>query len=291
MYSPRTKYFVIGAVVIIAVGAALYFWMRPKTPILIQPPIVEVELVRHEVIGKSVQGRDIEAYTYGTGPKNIVFVGGIHGGYEWNSVMLAYQLVDYFDQNISTVPSNVTMTIIPVLNPDGVFRVTGKDGRFTLSDVSKDKTILASGRFNANDVDLNRNFDCNWQAKSTWQSKTVSAGTKVFSEPESQVFKKFVEKINPDAVIFWHSQANSLYASSCGSILPETKSIMNTYAKASGYPAADTFDSYAVTGDAGDWLAKIGIPAFEVELKTHESIEFSQNLAGVKSMLGYFDNR
>ncbi len=42
-----------------------------------------------------------------------------------------------------------------------------------------------SGRFNANDVDLSRNFDCNWQASALWQNKKVSGGNAVFSEPES----------------------------------------------------------------------------------------------------------
>ena len=37
------------------------------------------------VIGKSVEGRDIEAYTYGTGFNHLLFVGGIHGGYSWNT--------------------------------------------------------------------------------------------------------------------------------------------------------------------------------------------------------------
>src|ERR1035437_10143538 len=37
------------------------------------------------VIGKSVQGRNIIAYHYGTGATEIIFVGGIHGGYSWNT--------------------------------------------------------------------------------------------------------------------------------------------------------------------------------------------------------------
>ena len=244
---------------------------------------------KYQVIGSSVQGRKIESYTYGTGKTNIVFVGGIHGGYEWNGVLLAYKLMDYLEANSATVPKDLFVTIIPTMNPDGVFAVTGKTGRFTAQDVSIDKTVLATGRFNANKVDLNRNFDCRWQAESTWQDKKTSGGTAAFSEPEAVAFRDFVLKTKPAAVIFWHSQSNAVYASACqDGILPETLAMMDAYSKVSGYPAVKTFDSYTVTGAADDWLASIGVPAMSVELKTHETVEWEQNLAGAKALLKFF---
>jgi hypothetical protein len=63
---------------------------------------------------------------------------------------------------------------------------------------------------------------------------------------------------------------------------------MNTYSKASGYKAVASFDSYSVTGDAEGWLASLNIPAITVELKTHESLDWDQNLAGIKAILGLF---
>src|SRR3989344_4219617 len=51
------------------------------------------------VIGKSIEGRDILAYHYGTGTKELLFVGGIHGGYEWNTALVAYELIGYLKAN------------------------------------------------------------------------------------------------------------------------------------------------------------------------------------------------
>ena len=86
--------------------------------------------------------------------------------------------------------------------------------------------------------------------------------------------------------------SNAVYASQCGGgILPETLDIMNIYAKAAGYPAVKVFDSYVTTGAAEDWLAKIGIPAVTVELKTHESVEWDKNLAGIKALFDYFHQK
>ena len=144
--------------------------------------------------------------------------------------------------------------------------------------------------FNGNNVDLNRNFDCDWQASAKWQNKNVSGGESVFSEPEAQAIKGYVEKNKPIAAIFWHSQSNAVYASECNNgILPETINIMNTYSFASGYSPVRTFDSYEITGDAEGWLASINIPAITVELKTHETIEWERNLAGFKAILEYYN--
>lgn len=248
---------------------------------------------KHRIIGTSVEGRKIESYTYGNGEKLLIFVGGIHGGYEWNSVLLAYQFIDYLNENPNIIPHNLTVTVIPVSNPDGLFKVVGKEGRFAVTDATTSSEILALGRFNTNNVDLNRNFDCKWKPKSTWQSKIVSAGSKAFSEPESLAIRNFVLENNTNndikAVIFWHSQSNAVYASECeDGILPETLNIMNAYAEASGYPAVESFDSYEISGDAEGWLASINIPAITIELKTRNTAEWSQNLSGIQALFEYY---
>jgi len=245
-----------------------------------------------ETIGNSVLGRKIEAYTFGNADslssKHLLFVGGIHGGYEWNTVILAYQFIDYFKINPEAVPANMQLTIIPVLNPDGLYKTVGKEGRFMATDIPIG-TNEALGRFNANGIDLNRNFACKWKPESSWRGNVVSAGTSAFSEPESLAIKDFVLAKKPDAVTFWHSQGNAVYASECeNGILPATIDVMNVYATASGYAPIKSFDAYEITGDAEGWLASIGIPAITVELETHATIEWEENLAGVKNLIKYY---
>jgi hypothetical protein len=117
----------------------------------------------------------------------------------------------------------------------------------------------------------------------------VSAGTKAFSEPEAIALRDFVLKYQPTSVIFWHSQSGSVYATECeNGILPETLNLTDLYAKASGYQAIKSFEAYAISGDAEGWLASINIPAITVELKTHESTDWEQNLAGLKALFAYY---
>ncbi len=242
-----------------------------------------------QVIGRSVEDRAIIAKTFGSGAKHVLFVGGIHGGYEWNSVLLAYTMINYLTAHPEAVPNEVTVSIIPDLNPDGVYQVVGKEGAFTLADVTEVEGSPAAARFNANDVDLNRNFDCKWQATSSWRGQTVSAGSGAFSEPEAQALRDYVASYRPTAVLFWHSQANNVYASECeNGVLPSTIALMDTYATAAGYGKVESFDAYPITGDAEGWLASLGIPAVTVELGSHDSIEWDKNLAGTLATLKFY---
>lgn len=242
-----------------------------------------------QVIGHSGEGREIVARTYGTGDTNLLFVGGMHGGYEWNSVLVAYAFMDYLDANPDVLPDDISVTVIPSLNPDGVQRVVGAEGRFSPSDAPLGSEITAAGRFNANGVDINRNFACKWQPESTWRGAVVSAGSEPFSEPEAQALRDLIVENAPRAAFFWHSQGDAVYASECESgILPETLVLMETYAHAAGYQPIPSFDAYEITGDAEGWLASIGIPALTIELSTHETVEWEQNRAGIEAILAYF---
>ncbi|MCP4425443.1 MAG: hypothetical protein GY803_13200 [Chloroflexi bacterium] len=239
-----------------------------------------------KIIGKSVQGRPLTAYRFGNGPDQIVFVGGIHGGYEWNTILLAYQAVDYFTLHPETVPISVTLHIIPSANPDGQFLATGRDGRFSPLDVAANSF---PGRFNANNVDLNRNWECNWSETAVWRDQTISGGPFPFSEPENIVLRDFLLELNPITVIFWHSAANGVYAASCPDLYQPSYALASIYGRAAGYPVYENFDSYQVTGDAGDWLALQNIPAISVELINHEQLDWQKNLAGMTAVLNQYN--
>ena len=294
---------IIGSVVIILLGIGAYFFIKGsserRAPVDDQGVKVEDKAIvdkeeeaedkSQTVIGTSVGGREITAYHYGDGDTDLLFVGGIHGGYEWNTVLVAYELMDYLQATPAAIPANVKVTVIPVLNPDGLNKVVGKDGRFSATDVSSSQDTVVAGRFNANNVDLNRNFDCDWQASAKWQSKTVSGGSAAFTEPESQAIKNYVETNKPDAVVVWYSAAGGVFSSSChDGVLAETNTLTNTFAKASGYKGYEEFNFYEITGDMVNWLAKEEIPAISVLLTNHQDVEWTKNLAGIKAVLNYY---
>jgi len=243
------------------------------------------------IIGSSTEGRNIVAHHYGAGDKEILFVGGIHGGYEWNTVLVAYELMDYLEAQPQSIPANVRVTVVPVLNPDGLYKTVGSADRFEKEDAPATEEAVVPGRYNAHNVDLNRNFDCNWQPVAAWRNKEVKAGSAPFSEPESLAMKNYVEANTPDAVVVWYSSANGVFASSCdGDILEETSILTDLYSKASGYPAYEEYDYYEITGDMTNWLAKEGYPAISVLLSNHEDVEWAKNKAGVEALFSHYAN-
>ena len=240
------------------------------------------------VIGQSANGNDIIAYNYGSGDTELLFIGGIHAGYSWNTVLVAYELMDYLDTP-SNIPDGVKVTVIPTLNPDGQKAVIGTTGQFTAAAAPADAAQTVAGRFNGNNVDLNRNFDCQWQAEALWQNTPVSGGTKAFSEPEAAALRDYVANNKPDAVVAYYAAAGGVYASTCnGAPSSETTKLMNTYATAAGYPAYKEFNYYELTGDMVNWFAKQGVPAISVLLSDHTNLEWSKNKKGIDAVLATF---
>lgn len=240
-------------------------------------------------IGESVNGNEIKAYHFGNGSDELLFIGGIHGGYSWNTALVAYEMIDWLKANPEAVPANVKVTVIPVLNPDGLEKVTGTTGRFGTSQINSSTEVRVTGRFNGNNVDLNRNFDCQWQSVGTWQNKEVSGGENVFSEPESKAIQNYVSSNQPTAVVTWYSAAGGVYASNCNNgVAQETLDLTNLYAQASGYKAYEEFNYYEITGDMVNWFASKNIPAISVLLSNHEQTEWNKNKAGIQAVLNHY---
>jgi predicted deacylase len=234
-------------------------------------PEPSTERPAESLIGTSVDGREIVAHHFGQGEKEILLISGVHGGYSPSTLALGTELVTFFTENEAIIPDNLTVTVIPALNPDGATK-TG-----------------TAGRFNAHTVDLNRNFDCDWSAKAIWRSEEVSGGTAAFSEPEAAALRDYVEANDPVAALVWFSAEGKVYPSACGGT-PSKASVelATAFATAAGYPAAAEFDAYAITGDMVNWMAKQDIPAISVLLADHQSTQWSKNEAGIKAVLAKY---
>ena len=216
----------------------------------------------------------------------------MHGGYEWNSILLAEGLLAHYQLNPEQIPAAVSLYVIPNANPDGLFAALGFEGPFTAADLPAPNPVdYLSGRFNANGVDLNRNWDCNWTANALWRDQPVSGGASPFSEPESRGLRAFLVEIQPAIVIFIHSASNNVYVSGCSAPHATSQELAVIYAGAARYPVLEFFEHYTITGDAGDWLTMQGIASFTVELSSHQSLDWEQNLAGLGALLAHFERQ
>jgi predicted deacylase len=226
------------------------------------------------IIGYSVAERPLEVYYFGNGPSKRMIIAGIHGGYEWNTIALADQLIDYLNEDPNFVPDGIALYILRSANPDGEARVKG-----------------SAGRANENGVDINRNFPANWAVdwnkKGCWNHLPITAGTRPMSEPETGAIMQFILSTRIEALISYHSAALGIFA---GGQPPTPKSIdlAETLAAVAPYtypPPYDTGCEY--TGQLTDWAANHNIAAVDIELTNHEDTDFYINLAILAAFLNW----
>lgn len=226
-------------------------------------------------IGFSVAGRPIEIYQFGNGPIHRMIVAGIHGGNEWNSSALARELIDYIGGHPDIIPGDITLYIVPLMNPDGEARAHGVDGRV-----------------NEHGVDLNRNWDYNWSSDwprdGCWIYRPVTAGAFAGSEPETAAVMNFILNHDIDALISYHSAALGIFPAG---IPPEKRSVKlaEAVAAVSPYPYPPLDTGCLFTGNMVDWASTLGIAALDIELSDHTHTDFEINLRVLKVFLNWRD--
>ena len=246
------------------------------------PPVFETstpfELAngpRPSIIGFSLAGRPIEAYTFGVGEKEYLIVAGIHGGYEGNTIALANELITYLNENPGAIPTDVTLYIIRNMNPDGEARDNGVDGRV-----------------NNNGVDLNRNFPsdnwtADWDRDGCWIYRPTTGGAYAGSEPETRSVMSFIRSHKIDALISYHSAALGVFPGGVPWEEP-SKRLARALAKATGYPYPPLDTGCVYTGTLADWAVENGVgAAVDMELSNHKGTDFEENLKVLKVLLNF----
>jgi hypothetical protein len=200
-------------------------------------------------------------------------VAGIHGGYEWNTIALADELITYINDNPEIIPEDVTLYVLRSLNPDGDARDHGYDGRV-----------------NDHGVDLNRNFPTNWSAEwkreGCWDYGPSTGGTGPASEPETRALISFLQTHKIEVLISYHSAALGVFPGGEPWEKDSTK-----FAKALAdvtdysFPPLDT--GCIFTGTLADYAVERGAVAVDMELSTHVYTDFKRNLKALKVLLDW----
>jgi protein MpaA len=203
-----------------------------------------------EVIGYSVMGRPIIAYYYGNGPTTILFTGGIHGT-EQSGKYIMQDWIANLDSTAYKIPADKKIVIIPAVNPDG---------------------LAASTRYNANNVNLDRNFpSANWATDIDNGSgiDIGGGGASPMSEPETKALANLTTRLQPRLEVSFHAQGSLVGANQYG----DSTAIGNLYAANVGYGSmighAEATMGYSITGEYEDWAGQqYGTPAILIELPT-----------------------
>lgn len=176
-----------------------------------------------KIIGKTILGRDIVAFKVGKGTQS-VFINGSHHARENMTTMLILNQIEslcvgyvdeamYNDKTYKEILDSMAIWFVPNVNPDGVelarsYNINNteiKDYPAFANSSSKRKNFKA----NAKNVDLNRNYDVNWD--NIFDRVKYYPGPKPFSELETQAIKEFCKDMEFDGTIAYHATGQIIF--------------------------------------------------------------------------------
>ncbi|WP_096156576.1 M14 family zinc carboxypeptidase [Bacillus sp. FJAT-45066] len=222
-------------------------------------------LLKKEIIGKSLDGRNIYAIKLGTGKNEVVFSGSSHAREHMTTNVLMKMIDEYayaymtngkFDGfDVRTVLNNTSIWFIPMMNPDGVTLVQlGPDALG--SNLAKQAIHFNGGsrnftswKANARGVDLNRQFPAMWDTIANNPGKPSEShykGPRPLSEPEALAVYDFIRNKNFTLSVAYHSSGNIIYARNPGPVV-------NKVSQKTGYNIVNLTNSRS-GGGLNDWF-------------------------------------
>ncbi|MBJ6359814.1 LysM peptidoglycan-binding domain-containing protein [Paenibacillus sp. MAHUQ-46] len=242
-----------------------------------------------ENIGRSVSGRAIHALRIGQGDKAVQINASFHAN-EWITSLLAMRFIEDVARSLSlgekllirsegeeldiqALSRQVTLWIVPMVNPDGVELVQGGVGKThpryaELKRLNRGSEDFSEWKANINGVDLNDQFPAHWEEEVSRRGHDGPGprdypGLAPLGEPEARTLYEFTKEKQFATVLALHTQGEEIYWNYRGYEPAAAEDLAGKLAAASGYKAVKLEGS-----DAGfkDWfIQEFGRPGFTVE--------------------------
>lgn len=231
-------------------------------------------------IGESVKKQKIQCYKIGNGPVEILYAFGIHGN-EVGTVKLAHHFLNWAQSNQFKL-NKYSLYVIPCLNPDGYGLAQEKP------DYLKGGRI---GRFNANNVDLNRNFDTpSFKQKSIWsfgqnytENIEVFCGNHGNSEPEIIALTKLIKNKKIPILFMFHNADKDVM----GNKNKLSVKLTAIYSQKTGFRHVkeEEWKVLKQTGTAKEWCDLHNIAYIEVEGSTRWGSDWKKQNKAIEATI------
>ena len=246
--------------------------------------------------GKSVLGKPLLSICAGSGKRKVFYSASYHAN-EWiSSLVLMKFMSELFEKYSSNIQlgaikagdllDRTTLFFAPLINPDGVDLVLGKnsDGIY----FEQAKKIAArfpsipfpSGwKANIEGTDLNLQYPANWEkAKQIkFDLGFVSPAPRDYvgicplSAPESRALANFTRNLDPDLILALHTQGNEIYWKFANYEPEGSYELGLKLANASGYELSQTPPESDNAGFKDWFIQDFGRPGFTIEMGLGES--------------------
>ena len=228
-------------------------------------------------IGKIVMQKDIPCLKIGKGKKKLLLSGAAFLiKFVSNYTVKLMTETEYFGYDIKRLYSDITVYVVPMVNPDGVdialngLDITNEYHRHLISMVAI-HSFNHVWQANSRGVDINHNFDAKWQMVVDKPSPSKYGGEYAESEPETRAITEFVRKEQFDMLLAFHSQGREIYYDFDGMTGENSVEIAKKMAEESGYAVCIPTGT-ASYGGCKDWFIKeFGKEGFTVEIGTGQN--------------------
>ncbi|GAA1380278.1 MULTISPECIES: M14 family metallopeptidase [Peribacillus] len=240
--------------------------------------------IKTSPIGDSVLERDIPEVLIGNGNKRVHYNGSFHAN-EWittpvimtflNDYLLAItNQADIRGLDMFPFYQQTMLSIVPMVNPDGVELVlkgppADEPLRGRLIEWNNGSEDFSGWKANINGVDLNDQFPAEWELEQARNNVTEPGpanypGEGPLTQPEAIAMSELTKKRDFGKVLAFHTQGEVIFWGFEGLEPPESETIVNEFARVSGYEPVKSANSYAGYKDwfIQDWRR----PGFTVEL-------------------------
>ena len=252
-------------------------------------PFLETEL-----LARTAFGRPIYAVKLGQGERRVLYSAAHHAN-EWLTAAVLLKFIEDYAEalqndaqlggvNARELYQNAAIHLVPLVDPDGVDLVTGAieagseqyERAREFAGFYPNIPFPDGWKANLNGVDLNLQYPAGWlRAREIKFSQGFTrpgprdyVGRFPLSQIESQALYDYTERIDPDAVIAWHSQGEVIYWQYGGIEVPGARELAERFAQVSGYALEDTPYNSSFAGYKDWFIQAFRRPGFTIEVGT-----------------------
>lgn len=246
---------------------------------------------RSELLTSTAFQRPIRTLVIGEGPRKVLFTAAHHAN-EW---ITAYILLKYAEdlaeaiqngrnigaQDALALSRQVTIYMVPMVNPDGVDLVVGAiqagNIQYDLAErLAKNYPEIPfpdGWKANLLGVDLNLNYPAGWlQAREikfaqgyTLPGPRDYVGRAPLNQLETQALAGYTDAVDPELVLAFHTQGEEIYWTFGDIEVPDAREIGEEMARVSGYTLADVPYNSAFAGYKDWFIQEFRRPGYTVE--------------------------
>ena len=247
---------------------------------------------RSEVLTTTTFGRPVQTLVIGNGPRKVLFTAAHHAN-EWITSLVLLKYAEelakairgggqIYSQDARALAENVTIYMVPMVDPDGVDLVAGAIEPGSAQYIQA-QTLAArypqipfpdGWKANLLGVDLNLNYPAGWlQAREIKFSQGFThpgprdyVGRAPLDQRETRVLAGYTEVLDPALILAYHSQGKEIYWKFRDYEVPGAEELGQQMAQSSGYVLADTPYESGFAGYKDWFIQEFGRPGYTIEV-------------------------